>query len=78
MIKRGTKVYVWNPNEGRIECGRKSGEDIIGEVINVDVDFVNIKSIMDDMFYRHHISNVYEVGTGPVTNLPQEEFAWTA
>ena len=77
MVKKGSKVYVWNNNDNEPARGKASGEDIIGEVINIDSDYVNIKSIIDDMYYRHHISDVYEVGTGPVTLLPKEQFNWT-
>ena len=67
MIKRGSKVYVWNHSEKEMMEG-STGEMVIGEVETVDVDFVNIRSILDDGLYRFHISNVFEVGDGPSAN----------
>jgi len=64
MIKRMSKVYVWNSAEKEMQTGF-TGEYIIGEVHSIDVDFVNICSIIDGRIYRYHISEVYEVGTGP-------------
>jgi len=64
MIKRGSKVYVWSHSEKEMMEG-STGEMVIGEVETVDVDFVNIRSILDNGLYRFHISNVCEVGTGP-------------
>jgi len=64
MIKRKSKVYVWNSGDKEMRTGY-TGEYIIGEVETIDVDFVNIVSILDGRLYRYHMSEVYEVGCGP-------------
>lgn len=76
MIKRKSKVYVWNSAEKEMRTGY-NGDFVIGEVETVDVDFVNIHSIIDDRDYRFHISDVYEVGTGPAVkddNIIMEDY----
>ena len=76
MIKRKSKVYVWNSAEKEMQTG-STDEYVIGEVESVDVDFVNIRSIVDNNSYRFHISDVYEVGTGPVAkdnNIVMEDY----
>ena len=67
MIKRKSRVYVWNSTKKEMQTGF-TGEYIIGEVETVDVDFINIHSIIDNRDYRFHISEVYEVGHGPAVN----------
>jgi len=76
MIKRKSKVYVWNSAEKEMQTGT-TGEFVVGEVETVDVDFVNIRSLVDDGLYRFHISDVYEVGTGPAVkdaNIVMEDY----
>ena len=76
MIKRGSKVYVWSHSEKEMMEG-STGEMVIGEVETVDVDFVNIRSILDNGLYRFHISNVFEVGAGPSAkddNIVSEDY----
>lgn len=64
----GSKVYVWR--HGKPGISTISGEEIIGEVVNIMANnYVMIHSIIDDQMYVDTPDNVFEVGTGPVTEL---------
>ena len=76
MIEVGSKVYCWQDSKDEIMDSLMSQDPIIGNIISIDGDQIEIKSIIDCDVYMVDKKVVYEIGTGPVLEKRENMLAY--